>query len=90
MKILSINCGSSSLKFQMYEMPEEKVLISGVFERIGSENSFYTLKLNGEKIKIAIKLSKDEIEDNNTKIYLDDTIDLTKVIKEVKEEIKDE
>ena len=51
MKILSINCGSSSLKFQMYEMPEEKVLISGVFERIGSENSFYTLKLNGEKIK---------------------------------------
>ncbi len=51
MKVLSINCGSSSLKFQMYEMPEEKVLISGVFERIGSENSFYTLKLNGEKIK---------------------------------------
>lgn len=51
MKILSINCGSSSLKFQMYEMPKEKVLISGVFERIGSENSFYTLKLNGEKIK---------------------------------------
>lgn len=51
MKVLSINCGSSSLKFQMYEMPEEKVLISGVFERIGNENSFYTLKLNGEKIK---------------------------------------
>ena len=35
----------------MYEMPEEKVLISGVFERIGLENSFYTIKLNGEKIK---------------------------------------
>lgn len=51
MKILSVNCGSSSLKFQMYEMPEEKVLISGVFERIGSQNSFYTVKFNGEKIK---------------------------------------
>ena len=51
MKILSVNAGSSSLKFQMYEMPEEKVLISGVFERIGLENSFYTIKLNGEKIK---------------------------------------
>ena len=51
MKILSVNDGSSSLKFQMYEMPEEKVLISGVFERIGLENSFYTIKLNGEKIK---------------------------------------
>lgn len=51
MKILSVNAGSSSLKFQMYEMPEEKVLISGVFERIGMDNSFYTIKLNGEKIK---------------------------------------
>lgn len=51
MKILSVNAGSSSLKFQMYEMPEEKVLISGVFERISLENSFYTIKLNGEKIK---------------------------------------
>ena len=51
MKILSVNAGSSSLKFQMYEMPEEKVLISGLFERIGIGNSFYTIKLNGEKIK---------------------------------------
>ena len=51
MKILAVNCGSSSLKFQMYEMPEENVLISGVFERIGIENSFYTIKINGEKIK---------------------------------------
>ena len=57
MKILSVNAGSSSLKFQMYEMPEEKVLISGVFERIGIENSFYTIKLNGEKIKKAVVLS---------------------------------
>ena len=51
MKVLSVNAGSSSLKFQMYEMPEEKVLISGVFERIGIDNSFYTIKLKGEKIK---------------------------------------
>ncbi len=51
MKILSVNAGSSSLKFQMYEMPEEKVLISGVFERIGIGNSFYTIKINGEKIR---------------------------------------
>lgn len=57
MKILSVNAGSSSLKFQMYEMPEEKVLISGVFERIGIENSFYAIKLNGEKIKKEVVLS---------------------------------
>lgn len=51
MKILSVNAGSSSLKFQAYEMPEETVLISGVIERIGIGNSFYTIKINGEKIK---------------------------------------
>lgn len=51
MKVLSVNAGSSSLKFQMYEMPEEKVLISGLFERIGIEGSLYSIKINGEKIK---------------------------------------
>ena len=56
MKVLSVNCGSSSLKFQMYEMPEEKVLISGNFERIGIEGSFYTVKFNGEKVKKEVAL----------------------------------
>ncbi|MDD2377634.1 MAG: acetate kinase [Bacilli bacterium] len=51
MQILAVNAGSSSLKFQMYEMPAEKVIISGVFERIGVGSSFYTIKLNGNKIK---------------------------------------
>ena len=57
MKILAVNCGSSSLKFQMYEMPEEKVLISGNFERIGIDNSFYSYKLNGEKFKKEAELN---------------------------------
>ena len=61
MKILSVNAGSSSLKFQMYEMPEEKVLISGVFERIGIENSFYTIKLNGEKIRKDVELANHSV-----------------------------
>jgi acetate kinase len=60
MKILSVNAGSSSLKFQLFDMPEEKVLISGVFERIGLDNSFYTIKLNGEKIKKEVNLSNHE------------------------------
>lgn len=60
MKILAVNAGSSSLKFQMFEMPEEKVLISGNFERIGLENSFYTIKLNGEKIKKEVSLKNHE------------------------------
>lgn len=61
MKILSVNAGSSSLKFQAYEMPEENVLISGVFERIGIGDSFYTIKINGEKIKKTRELDNHEI-----------------------------
>ena len=53
MKILSVNAGSSSLKFQVYEMPEEKVLINGYIEKIGLEDCFWTIKVNGEKIKNA-------------------------------------
>lgn len=64
MKVLSVNCGSSSLKFQMYEMPEEKVLISGVFERIGIDGSFYTIKLNGEKTKKEVALPNHDVAVN--------------------------
>ena len=51
MKILCVNAGSSSLKFQLVEMPEEKVLINGYVEKIGLDDCFYTIKINGEKIK---------------------------------------
>lgn len=51
MKILCVNAGSSSLKFQMYEMPEEKVLISGYIEKIGQPDCFWNVKVNGEKIR---------------------------------------
>ncbi len=61
MKILSVNCGSSSLKFQMYEMPAEKVLIWGYFEKIGATDSFYRLKINEEKIRKEV-LVKDHEE----------------------------
>ena len=60
MKVLSVNAGSSSLKFTAYTMPEENVLISGVFERIGIDNSFYTIKINGEKIKKEVELKNHE------------------------------
>lgn len=81
MKILSVNAGSSSLKFQLYEMPEEKVLISGLMERIGIGNSFYTIKVNGEKIKKEVELNNHEeafktlvkeLEENNVVSSLDE------------------
>ena len=50
MKILTINAGSSSMKFSVIELPEQKELISGYFQRIGIDNSFYDVKINGEKL----------------------------------------
>ena len=49
-KIISVNAGSSSLKFQLFEMDDETVITSGVIERIGLEDSIFTIKYNGEKM----------------------------------------
>ncbi|MEH7348871.1 acetate kinase [Gottfriedia acidiceleris] len=49
--ILAINAGSSSLKFQLIEMPSEKVLTIGLVERIGLKDSVFVISVNGEKIK---------------------------------------
>lgn len=51
MKLLCVNAGSSSLKFQLFEMPEEKVIISGYIEKIGAPDSFWNTKINGQKIR---------------------------------------
>lgn len=50
-KILAINAGSSSLKFQLFDMPSEEVLTKGLVERIGLENSIFNMTVNGEKKK---------------------------------------
>ena len=52
MKILVLNCGSSSLKYQLINMETEDVLASGKYERIGEEEAFITHKVNGQKIEI--------------------------------------
>lgn len=57
MKIISINAGSSSLKFSLFDMDDESVIASGLFERIGIEGSNYTIKFNGEKISQEVNLS---------------------------------
>ncbi len=45
-KTLAVNAGSSSLKWQLYEMPEETVIAKGIFERIGLSGSISTTKFN--------------------------------------------
>lgn len=50
-KIMAVNAGSSSLKFQLLEMPAEVVITEGIIERIGLDDAYYTIKFNGEKKK---------------------------------------
>ena len=50
-KVMTINSGSSSLKFKLYEMPEEKEICSGNCEQIGLNKGIFTIKYNGEKFQ---------------------------------------
>ena len=52
MKILVLNCGSSSLKYQLIDMDTEEVLASGKYERIGEKEAFITHKAQGKKVEI--------------------------------------
>ena len=51
-KILVLNCGSSSIKYALYDMTDQSVITSGGIEKIGLPDSFITVKLNGEKHKM--------------------------------------
>ena len=51
MKILVLNCGSSSIKYALYNMDDQSVITSGGIEKIGLPDSFIKFKLNGENIK---------------------------------------
>lgn len=50
-KIMAVNAGSSSLKFQLLEMPEEKLITSGIVERIGMKSSVFAIKVDGKKVE---------------------------------------
>lgn len=52
MKILVLNCGSSSIKYALYNMDDQSVITSGGIEKIGLPDSFITIKLNGEKFRM--------------------------------------
>ncbi|NKE06247.1 MULTISPECIES: acetate kinase [Mesobacillus] len=69
-KIIAINAGSSSLKFQLFEMPSEEVITKGIVERIGLKDSIFTISVNGEKNKevndipnhdVAVKILLDKL-----------------------------
>ncbi|KML42799.1 MULTISPECIES: acetate kinase [Bacillaceae] len=69
-KIIAINAGSSSLKFQLFDMPSEDVITKGLIERIGLDNAVFNISVNGEKIKevtdipdhaVAVKILLDKL-----------------------------
>ncbi len=64
-KVISVNSGSSSLKFQLFDMPSETVLTSGQAERIGQKMGAFTIKVNGEK-----KVQEVEIPDHAKAVKL--------------------
>lgn len=55
-KIMAVNAGSSSLKFQLLEMPEEIVITEGLFEKIGLEDPHFKIKYNGIKEEEDVKI----------------------------------
>lgn len=70
-KTIAINAGSSSLKWQLYQMPEEKVLAKGLIERIGLKDSISTVKFNGRSEQQVLDINDHTLA---VKILLDDLI----------------
>ncbi|WP_078379405.1 acetate kinase [Sutcliffiella halmapala] len=73
-KVIAINAGSSSLKFQLFEMPSEAVITKGLVERIGLNDAIFTISVNGEKVTeitdipehgVAVKLLLSKLIDLN-------------------------
>jgi acetate kinase len=60
MKILSVNAGSSSLKFQVLVMPEETILTSGIIERIGFDEAVFSIKVDGKKVSVTQSIMNHE------------------------------
>ena len=83
MKVLVLNCGSSSLKYQLIDMDTEEVMAKGTYERIG-EQSFVTHKVNGEKFRFEhpVKTHKEAI-DFMTELLLDPKYNTIKSLAEI-------
>ncbi|MFY0782540.1 acetate kinase [Peribacillus simplex] len=60
-KIMAINAGSSSLKFQLFEMPSENVITKGLVERIGLKNSTFTLSVEGENVSETVHIPNHDV-----------------------------
>lgn len=73
-KTIAINAGSSSLKWQLYQMPEETVVAKGIVERIGLQDSIFTIKYgDNQKFEQIMDIENHEVA---VKMLLDQLIEL--------------
>ncbi|HHX79765.1 MAG TPA: acetate kinase [Acholeplasmataceae bacterium] len=61
LKIMAVNAGSSSLKFKLFMMPGEEVITEGIVERIGWDDAYYTIVVNGDKIKEVLPIKNHSV-----------------------------
>lgn len=74
-KIMAINAGSSSLKFQLFSMPDEQVITKGLIERIGKQDAIFTIEFAGQKQKETLPVSDhQQAVDHLLKVLLDHKI----------------
>ncbi|MGX7348839.1 acetate/propionate family kinase [Dolosicoccus paucivorans] len=94
----AINAGSSSLKFQLIEMPEEKVIAKGLVERIGIDHSLLELEYNGETYEVredipnherAVELLFEQLQEHNVIDNYDDITGVGHRVVNGGEDIKD-
>ena len=81
MKILAVNAGSSSLKFTLIELPSREVIASGLFEKIGLSDSFYSIKYQGEKTTKEVELKDHSVA---VRILMDELVNM-KIINSLEE-----
>lgn len=83
MKIIAVNAGSSSLKFQLLDMPAETEIASGIIERIGNDNATFTMKFANQKLEkelpvkdhaVAVQLLIDSLLENQVIKTLDEIV----------------
>lgn len=60
-KIMAINAGSSSLKFQLFDMPNESVITKGLIERIGLNDALFSITVNGDRVKEITDIPNHEV-----------------------------
>ena len=84
MKIVVINSGSSSIKYQLIEMPDQKVICSGMVDRIGLETSNYTYVTDNVKVEETLPIASHKIGlEKIAKMLMDDEIGVIKSTKEI-------